>query len=213
MVEDVNPPGSLRTAQVAETERRIVDAATRLFLAKGYPGTSLAAVAEAAGVGERTVYVRFGTKAALFNRVVDVAIVGDTEPVALMDRPEAQAALAAPTAEERLAAWAKVGRMVMERTGALFEVAQQAAAVSPEVAAKAALGREQTLAAQRMFWTRMASDGLVDPSVNLDWVIDTCGVLGAADTYTFITRLHGWDLDTYEAWLRRTMHALASPTS
>ena len=43
--------------------------------------TTLEAVARRAQVGARTVYLRFGTKAALFKRVVDVAIVGDTEPV------------------------------------------------------------------------------------------------------------------------------------
>jgi hypothetical protein len=34
----------------------------------------------------RTVYVRFGTKAARLQRVIDVAIAGDTEPIAVVDR-------------------------------------------------------------------------------------------------------------------------------
>lgn len=208
MVDDVKRGGSLRTAQIAETERRIIDSATSLFLTKGYQATSLASVAEEAGVGARTVYVRFGTKAALFNRVVEVAIVGNTAEVALMDRAEMRPALTAATCEERLAAWAAVTRMVMQRTGALFEVAQQAAAVAPEIAEHYAIGRKQSLTGQRMFWTRMADDELLGPDVDLEWVIDTSAVLGAAETYTFITRLHGWDLDTYEAWLHRTTRAL-----
>ena len=78
------PPGegaTLRQAQTALTEQRILAAATELFLADGYVATTLEAVARRARVAARTVYVRFGTKAALFKRVVDVAIVGDTEPV------------------------------------------------------------------------------------------------------------------------------------
>jgi len=69
MTGNVNPAGSLpplRQAQIAQTEQRIVAAATDLFLADGYLATTLEAVARCAQVGARTVYLRFGTKAALF---------------------------------------------------------------------------------------------------------------------------------------------------
>ena len=114
----------MRRAQTALTEQRIVAAATDLFLAGGYQGTTLEAVARRAQVGARTVYVRFGTKAALLKRVVDVAIVGDTEPVDVLGRDWMQVALTAPTAAGRIAASAAAGRQIMERTGALFAVAQ-----------------------------------------------------------------------------------------
>ena len=103
-------------AQIAQTEQRIVAAATELFLADGYVATTLEAVAKRAQVGVRTVYLRFGTKAALFKRVVDVAIVGDTELVDVLGRDWMQAALTAPTAAERIAACAAAGRQIMERT-------------------------------------------------------------------------------------------------
>jgi Bacterial regulatory proteins, tetR family len=88
---DVHSPSntrlpSLREAQLARTEERIVAAATGLFLADGYVATTLDALAGRAQVGARTVYVRFGSKAALFKRVVDVAIVGDAEPVDVLGR-------------------------------------------------------------------------------------------------------------------------------
>src|SRR6516225_1452656 len=105
MTSDVNPPAALpplRQAQVAHTEERIVAAATELFLAEGYQATTLAAVARRAQVGARTVYVRFGTKAALFKRVVDVAIVGDTEPVDVLGREWTRSAFTAPTAATRI---------------------------------------------------------------------------------------------------------------
>src|SRR6266516_5218409 len=118
MMGDVNPADALpplRQAQIAHTEQRILAAATELFLADGYPATTLEAVARRAQVGARTVYVRFGTKAALFKRVVDVAIVGDTLPIDVLSRDWAEAALTAPTAAERIAAGAAVGRQIMER--------------------------------------------------------------------------------------------------
>ena len=212
MTGDVNsasPLPSLRQAQIAQTEQRIVAAATELFLADGYVATTLEAVAKRAQVGARTVYLRFGTKVALFKRVVDVAVVGDTEPVDVLGRDWMQAALTAPTAAERIAAGAAVGRQIMERTGALFGVAQQAAAVEPLIAGFWQQGREATRHSHAVVWTRMAEDGLLDPRVDLDWLIDTTTILGAAETYLLITRLTSWDLDTYQDWLATTFAHLA----
>ena len=214
MADDVNRSPrlpSLREAQLARTEERIIAAATKLFLADGYVATTLEAVARRAQVGARTVYVRFGTKAALFKRVVDVAIVGDTQPVDVLGRDWMQAALTARTAAARIAASAAVGRQIMQRTGALFAVAQQAAAVEPLIAGFWQQGREQTRHAHAVFWNRMADDGLLDPAVDLAWLIDTTTVTGAAETYLLITRLTDWDLDAYQNWLAVTWTRLATP--
>jgi len=214
MADDVNQARklpTLRQAQVAHTEQRILAAATELFGSEGYVATTLEAVARRAEVGARTVYVRFGTKAALFKRVVDVAIVGDTEPNDVLGRHWMQAALTAPTAAERIAASAAAGRQIMERTGALFAVAQQAAAVEPLIAGSWQEGREQTRHANAVFWTRMADDGLLDPEIDRDWLIDTTTILAAAETYLLIIRLTGWDLDTYQNWLTAVWIKLATP--
>ena len=202
---------SLREAQIAQTEERIIAAATELFLENGYVPTTLEAVAKRAQVAARTVYVRFGTKAALFKRVVDVAIVGDTQPVDVLGRDWAQAGMTAATAAERIAATAAIGRQIMQRTGALFAVAQQAAAVEPLIAGFWQQGREQSRQAQAMFWTRMADDGLLDPAIDLDWLIDTAALLAAAETYLLITRMTSWDLDTYQNWLAATFIRLSAP--
>jgi AcrR family transcriptional regulator len=216
MTSDVNPsaPGTtLRQAQTALTEQRIVAAATELFLADGYVATTLEAVARRAQVAARTVYVRFGTKAALLKRVVDVAIVGDTQPVDVLGRDWMQQALAAPTLAERLAASAAAGRQIMERTGALFGVAQQAAAVEPLIAEFWQEGRSQLRYGQEVFWTRLAQDGLLPAGADLAWLIETASVLSAAETYLLVTRMHGWDLDAYQEWLGLTLTRLVAPGS
>ena len=92
----------------------------------------------------------------------------------------------------------------MERTGALFAVAQQAAAVEPLIAGYWQEGREQSRHAQRVFWTRLADDGLLPPGTDLAWLVDTASVIAAAETYLLVTRMLGWDLDTYQAWVAAT---------
>ncbi|HUB23476.1 MAG TPA: hypothetical protein VMA97_13865 [Streptosporangiaceae bacterium] len=86
---------------------------------------------------------------------------------------------------------------------------QQAAAVEPLIAGFWQQGREQTRHAHALFWTRMADDGLLDPGLDLEWLIDTTTILDAAETYLLITRLMRWDLDTYQDWLATTAARLA----
>ena len=213
MTSDVNPPasgGTLREAQTALTEQRIVAAATELFLADGYVATTLEAVARRARVAARTVYVRFGTKAALLKRVVDVAIVGDTQPVDVLGRDWMQQALTAATLAKRVAAAAAAGRQIMERTGALFGVAQQAAAVEPLIAAFWQEGRSQLRYGQEVFWTRLAEDELLPDGADLAWLVDTASVMLAAETYLLVTRMFGWGLDAYQEWLGLTLSRLVS---
>jgi hypothetical protein len=113
-------------------------------------------------------------------------------------------AMTAPTLAERIAAGAGIGRQIMQRTGALFAVAQQAAAVEPLIAGFWQEGREQSRHAQEVFWTRLADDGLLPPDIDLTWLIDTASVMASAETYLLVSRMLRWDLDAYQDWLTVT---------
>jgi len=56
--------------EAARREARIVEVATRLFIERGFDGTSIDAVAEAAGVSKPTLYSRYQDKRALFEAVL-----------------------------------------------------------------------------------------------------------------------------------------------
>ena len=67
----------LRADQARQTRKRIVDAAAELFAERGYTGTTVDAVAAAAGVSRKTVFDSIGGKARLMKLAYDFAIVGD----------------------------------------------------------------------------------------------------------------------------------------
>jgi AcrR family transcriptional regulator len=67
-------PGS-RAEQRQRTEARILDAASRVFVAGGYERTTIRAVASAAGVDAGLVMHYFGSKQELYRRVIDAAPV------------------------------------------------------------------------------------------------------------------------------------------
>jgi AcrR family transcriptional regulator len=68
------PPQDL----AGEVESRILDAAQRVFLEKGYPGASMDEIAELAPASKPTIYSHFPGKETLFAAVVDRVINGLT---------------------------------------------------------------------------------------------------------------------------------------
>src|SRR5829696_1267326 len=69
------------------TRRRVLVAAQRLFVDKGYRATTMAEIASEAGVALQSVYKAGQSKADLLQRVVDVVVAGDDEDVLMADRP------------------------------------------------------------------------------------------------------------------------------
>ncbi len=213
MTEAVKGKSELRRRRTVDIEERIIEAATRLFVADGYGATTLSAVAAEAGVADRTVYVRFGRKAVLFKRVVDVAIVGDTEAVDVRGRDWFARARTAPSLEERVEAMTVGSTELMGRFGPLLAATREAEAAEPELAEAAQAGRDYTLGTVRMLWEAAAADGLLDPGVDLDWLVATTGLLVGSDTYYSVQRMLAWDVEAYRTWLSRTLWQLATTPS
>src|SRR5258708_36772001 len=93
---------SLRDAQARRTRQRVLDAATAVFLDRGYGGATIRAIAAEAKVSVPTVEALFGTKARVLKAAIDVAIAGDDEPVAVLVRSWAADHRQAETAQEFL---------------------------------------------------------------------------------------------------------------
>jgi TetR/AcrR family transcriptional regulator, mexJK operon transcriptional repressor len=70
LVVTARTAGRPRTADLEARQKDLVRVAGELFLEHGYGGTSLELIAKAAHVAVRTIYVKFGGKAGLFNAVL-----------------------------------------------------------------------------------------------------------------------------------------------
>jgi AcrR family transcriptional regulator len=203
----------LRAEQTALSRRRILDAAGRLFLERGYTGTTLGAVAEAAGVSVQTVYNVVGGKAVLLKAVYDVTLAGDDDPVPMGERPEFRAVALAPTGRECLARYATVGRMLGERLFPLLTVLlAQAAAGDADLAAFVA-----TVEGERAIGTRNVAGhvaqrfGLRD-GVDVTAAADVLWTLTSPDLADRLVVRREWGWERFERWLGTTMaDALLGP--
>lgn len=198
--------------RVRRTERAVLEAARALFEEQGYAATTMAQIARAADCAERTLFLRFSSKALLLRRLVDETLAGSLSAAAQPD-PRRTAMLEAPTLEERLRAFAESLADTLVRTGPMFAVAREAEASEPVIAEAFDAGRRGSMRASRRLWQRLADDGLLHPGVDVDWAAETAGLLASADTYLVQRTTLGWSRDQLAAWLLRTWTHLATTPS
>lgn len=101
---DVNPSSAPARSRVA-TRRRLVEAATKLFAARGLHGVTSTEISQAAGVATGTFYLHFADKQALFREIALSALAelrdrqnraaAGTEPGSLAERRAATTELLA----------------------------------------------------------------------------------------------------------------------
>jgi AcrR family transcriptional regulator len=202
-----------RQEQARQTRRRILAAATARFRTLGYAGTTISAIAAAAGVCVPTVELAFGTKAALLKAAIDVAIAGDDDPVPVLERPWATRVQQATTAEEFLARVADVLVEAARRADALvlvaFEAARSDERLTPLVA---------QLKAQRSVTAAWIVDGLtarapLRASIDRTRAIDTVWLLMDPAVFDRLTNDRGWTAQRYGTWFADTALRLLSRSS
>ena len=117
----------LREAQAAETRRRVLDSAARVFATGGYAGTSMTRIAADAGVSVETVKQN-GSKPALLLAAFSQAFSGVEDETPLHRRPALDAIRARPD-DEFLAGWLEFVADANRRVAGLWPRLLEAALV------------------------------------------------------------------------------------
>jgi AcrR family transcriptional regulator len=123
--------GRPRRELAGEVEERILEAAGKVFLARGFEGASIDEIAEQARAGKPTIYARFPGKEALFAAVVARKVRKNTSPDSL--------ATHGSTTEERLTALATaiLERALTPETVGLIRLTVAEARRFPDLASNA----------------------------------------------------------------------------
>jgi AcrR family transcriptional regulator len=197
-----------RDAQAQDTRRRIISAATEQFASAGYPATTMRSIAAAAGVSVASIELAFGSKARLLKAAIDVAIAGDHDPVAVLDRDWATAARATITVHDFLTAVGRTLRPAMTRSAGLVLAAYDAAGTDPALRELA-----EQLSTQRAATVAWIVDGIRDRAALREGItrrdaIDQVWLLIDPAVYHRLTRYRGWSPARYEKWFTDTITRL-----
>src|SRR5690349_2995305 len=118
---------SRRKRQAEQTRAEVLVAAMQLFNERGWAETTLADVAEAAGVAVETIYKGFRSKKQLLRDAMGTAVVGDAEPLSFVERDPFHR-LGEGTRAERLQVGMDILADLHERSAGLWRALGDAAA-------------------------------------------------------------------------------------
>ena len=172
----------------------MVDAAITLFKDRGWAATTLPMVAAEAGVAVDTIYSVFGSKSGLLMAAIDLAIAGDDDPTAMVDRPE-------------LAAFATGDRTERWRTGVHFTVGVYLRSVPILRALQEAAASDEAARARLTQYDNDRRDvivvglGLILGRPAPDSFVDAIWALVSPEVFTMLTEGRGWSIAEAEAWL------------
>jgi AcrR family transcriptional regulator len=186
-----------RRQRAAETRRRMLDAAIACFTAEGYGGTTMAAIAERAGVAVQTLYFTFHTKAELLQQTLDRAVLGDGFPVPPPQAEWYQAMAAQPTI--RLALVHLVGGVsqILERVAPLRPVFE-AAAAEPGIAEVWANAERLRLDGYRAIIEMLAGKQPLAAGHTVYSATDVLFILLGPDTFRAFIHGCGWPPDQWK---------------
>jgi AcrR family transcriptional regulator len=187
-----------RRQQAAATRADILRAAQAKFEADGYVATTMAAIAEEAGVSLKTVYLTFETKAGLLRAVWDVLLRGERD-LAVAQLPWYQEVLAERDPERKLRLVARSSRAVKERIGGMLVVLREAAPVDPDAGVLWALIQTDFHDNQRAI-VRSLPAGALRADLDETTATDLLWTLNHPDVWQLLVVERGWTPDRFEAW-------------
>jgi AcrR family transcriptional regulator len=194
----------LRREQAAETRRRILAAARRLFATRGYAGTTMSAIAKEAGVVVETVYSSVGPKPVVLSTLAD-QVVASEDPAPASHRERVKRLVAERPPAQWLSSYAHEVRRIQERVADINTVTRHAAAADPEIASLWAEKMQARLAGIRPLARSLADHGILAPGITADRAADIIWTLGSPETYHLLVADRGWDADEYQRWLTMTL--------
>jgi AcrR family transcriptional regulator len=203
-------PATSRRDRARATRLRMIHAAHELFCERGYTGTRMADVAEAAGVAVQTVYFTFHTKAELLKACYDLGVLGEDDPRPPPLQPWYLEMLEAIEPGEAARRFAAGNGSIVQRVAVLDDVVRSAV---HEPDAAAIRGRSEQL--RREGYADVVAHfkkrfGL-RTGLTARRATDLLLMLGGPAVYRTLVVEYGWSHAAYVDWLARTLSETLLP--
>jgi AcrR family transcriptional regulator len=192
-----NYDATSRRERARQRRRDVVVAAQELFEADGFQATTISAVARRAGVSAESIYKGFGTKAALAKAVFDFVIVGDDEPVPLVERPEIRAIQDEPDVRRKLRLYVD-GLVERQTRAARVQLLIRDGRHSDDtLRATWQTLLDERLTGMTMFARHLLETGDLRPELTLDDVADLLWTYISVELYELLVLHRGWPPQRY----------------
>lgn len=200
-----------RQRQAAETRRRIFEAAQELFARDGYVTTTIAAIAEQAGVAIQTVYASTKSKRDILKGIIDLAISGEDEQVPVQAGSRWQEIETEPDARTKLRRLARLHREICVREAPVFAIMADAAGSDPEIRTLMHEMADQRYQDHHRLAKTLHQTGHIRPDLSSRRAADIIWTLANERTYLALVRDRRWSTQDYEDWLADQLIAALLP--
>jgi TetR/AcrR family transcriptional regulator of autoinduction and epiphytic fitness len=202
---------SRRKEQARLTRLQITEAARRLFVARGYAGATIDAIAEEAGVAQETVYAIFGSKRKILAFLLDISVGGDDQPLGVLNRPEPQGILHDTDQKRQLVLFSAGIARIMGRAAPVFEIMRSAAKTEPEIAELLQNLLEERLQNLTFFVRSLAANGRLRDGLDVEQAGEIVWAMTSPELFQLLTGSRSWSNDRYVQWLSDTLVRLLLP--
>lgn len=185
---------SLRAEQAEETRRRIRQSARQLFASQGFAQTTVAEIADGAGVATQTVYSAYKSKGGVVR-----AMLEDLEETANQTGWEARIR-AEPDPHRQLELFI-TWICTLFGTGAPILRSLRAAMSDPDVSAMAAQGDANRLGGTTALSEHWAQTGALRQGLDPKDAAERLWLLTSSEQYLLAIDVLGWTPVDYQRWL------------
>ena len=193
-----------RRERAQETRLRIVRAAHRLFVTRGYSGATMADIAAAAGVAVQTVYFVFHTKAELLQACYELAVLGEDDPKPPELQPWWGAMLRAKTPAAAARHSASGSTSIVARAGALDDIVR-AARHEPDAVAVREFSERLRRDGHRVLVTHLAKTFGLARGLSVERATDLLLMLGGPSVYRSLVLDSGWSEQEFVSWVAKAV--------
>jgi AcrR family transcriptional regulator len=168
-------------------------------------------VASQAGVSVETIYKVFANKAGLLKAVFDVAIVGDDEPVPMLEREMVRRIRAEPDPRRKLSMYGNHLATAGPRVAAVQLLARAAAASDREAAGVWDQMSAERLTGMSRFAGELHDEGYLRADVSAEEARDVLWTYSSVELYDLLVLQRGWKNDRYGRWIADALIAALLP--
>ena len=195
-----------RQASAAETRRRILDAAYKLFTQSGYAAVTMQAIADEAGVAMQTIYSIFKNKPRVLVELFNVSSAVPNEAhVPVPQRAGPRAMAAEPDQRRQLEMFARIVADNLTGAAPISEIMIDAARSERDIQTILERLNIQRLEHMTLAVEQIAAHGPFRSGVDATSARDIVWTLTSPEVFLLLTRNRGWSKDQYAAWLADTL--------
>lgn len=189
--------------EVAKLSRaKILEIAKLLFMKEGYENTTIAQLAQGAGVSEPTIYALFKSKLGVLRAIMDECFP-ESDHASLVESGKIE-----KSPQKRLAIAAKIARRIYDAETSQITLLQGAHVLSPELKLLEQEREERRYERLAATMSAMYSEKLIDENLTRSKALDIFWALTGRDLYRQLVIERKWLPDLYEEWLAETLSRL-----